>query len=272
VANYERVKAAWERALPRHSDSGEVLYHAGLCFEQNDPQRALALFKQARSMTSSDTQAQERYQQAIAVVYASAVTIDLKHGDSRYGINGIAMNAITVRTMLTELENSTDPALFSEVGSMVVQLTNDADSRFGLAFIQRAIDLDPSNSKWGEALESAKAEPIRRRNLGEILRDIRKRDQDNGTAAATIGGSQEEQATASANIVEGVQFSGESKVSEETLRGLIFTKKGEVYNDEAVHRDFVSLWNSGLFSDVHVDKEKGSHGGVLLRFVVVEHP
>ena len=37
------VKAAWERSLSKHASSPEVLYHAGLYFERQDSQRALAL-------------------------------------------------------------------------------------------------------------------------------------------------------------------------------------------------------------------------------------
>ena len=68
------------------------------------------------------------------------------------------------------------------------------------------------------------------------------------------------------NIVEEVRFRGQRKVPQDTLRGLIFTKKGDVYDEEAVHRDFMSLWNSGRFDDLRVEKEKGPNGGVVLTF------
>jgi outer membrane protein insertion porin family len=96
----------------------------------------------------------------------------------------------------------------------------------------------------------------------------------NPPAAPTVpppGGLQEvKPATMGDNIVEEVQFRGQRKVPQDTLRGLIFTKKGDVYDEEAVHRDFISLWNSGRFDDLRVEKEKGPNGGVLLRFVVTE--
>ena len=85
------------------------------------------------------------------------------------------------------------------------------------------------------------------------------------------GGVQEVKPTAMGeNIVEDVRFRGQRKVPQDTLRGLIFTKKGDVYDEEAVHRDFVSLWNSGRFDDLRVEKEKGPNGGVVLTFVVTE--
>jgi outer membrane protein insertion porin family len=77
-------------------------------------------------------------------------------------------------------------------------------------------------------------------------------------------------ATVGENIIEGVEFRGQKKVPQDTLRALIFTKKGDVFDEEAIHRDFVSLWNTGRFDDLRVETEKGPSGGILLRFVVTE--
>ncbi|MBV8895780.1 MAG: hypothetical protein JO051_04660, partial [Acidobacteriaceae bacterium] len=77
-------------------------------------------------------------------------------------------------------------------------------------------------------------------------------------------------ATVGPNIVEEVDFRGQRKVPQDTLRALIYTKKGDVYDEEAIHRDFISLWNTGRFDDIRVEKETGPNGGVLLRFVVTE--
>lgn len=72
------------------------------------------------------------------------------------------------------------------------------------------------------------------------------------------------------NIIEGVEFRGQHKVPQDTLRALIYTKKGDVYEEEAIHRDFISLWNTGRFDDLRIEREKGPNGGILLRFVVTE--
>ncbi len=72
------------------------------------------------------------------------------------------------------------------------------------------------------------------------------------------------------NIIEGVEFRGQHKVPQDTLRALIYTKKGDVYDEESIHRDFISLWNTGRFDDLRIEREKGPVGGVLLRFVVTE--
>lgn len=72
------------------------------------------------------------------------------------------------------------------------------------------------------------------------------------------------------NIIEAVEFRGQRRVPQDTLRALIFTKKGDVYDEEAIHRDFTALWNTGRFDDLRVERERGPAGGVVLRFVVVE--
>ena len=72
------------------------------------------------------------------------------------------------------------------------------------------------------------------------------------------------------NMIEEVQFRGQKKVPQDTLRALIFTKKGDVYDEDAIHRDFISLWNTGRFDDLRVEKEKSPNGGIILRFVVTE--
>ena len=72
------------------------------------------------------------------------------------------------------------------------------------------------------------------------------------------------------NIIEAIDFRGQHRVPQDTLRSLIFTKKGDVYEEESIHRDFTALWNTGRFDDLRVEKETGPNGGVILRFVVTE--
>lgn len=163
--NYERLKAAWEEALGTRSDSADVLYHAGLFFESKDPQRALSLFTRAQDMTRTDPKAQRRYLHAIAFLYSVAVISDIKNGDPNWRFNNIAMSANTAAALRSDVDASTDPQFLSGVGSWLVKLGDDQLAQIGLAYIENAIELDPRNAKWTETLESAKAEPIRRRNV-----------------------------------------------------------------------------------------------------------
>ncbi len=77
-------------------------------------------------------------------------------------------------------------------------------------------------------------------------------------------------ATVGANIIEAVDFRGQHKVPQDTLRALIFTKKGDVYDEESIHRDFIALWNTGRFEDLRVETSPGPNGGIILQFVVTE--
>jgi outer membrane protein insertion porin family len=72
------------------------------------------------------------------------------------------------------------------------------------------------------------------------------------------------------NIIEGVEFRGQHRVPQDTLRALVQEKKGDLYDDDMIHRDFIALWNTGRFDDLRVEREKGPQGGIILRFVVTE--
>jgi outer membrane protein insertion porin family len=73
------------------------------------------------------------------------------------------------------------------------------------------------------------------------------------------------------NIIEEIQFRGARRVRQDTLQALIFSKKGDPFNEESLHRDFMALWNSGRFDDLRIEREPGKDGWII-RFVVVERP
>ena len=88
--------------------------------------------------------------------------------------------------------------------------------------------------------------------------------------APSNGVQEAKPATIGPNIIEAIEFRGQRQVPQDTLRALIFTKKGDVYDEESIHRDFIALWNTGRFDDLRIEKETGPNGGVILRFVVTE--
>lgn len=73
-----------------------------------------------------------------------------------------------------------------------------------------------------------------------------------------------------ANIIEGVDFRGQHRVPQDRMRALVFEKAGDVYDDQSMNRDFMALWNTGLFDDLRIEKSAGTKGGVILTFVVTE--
>src|SRR5579883_773307 len=70
-------------------------------------------------------------------------------------------------------------------------------------------------------------------------------------------------------IIESIEFRGARRVPQDTLRALIFSKKGDLYNEDALHRDFMALWNTGRFDDIRMEREPGKDGWIV-RFVVTE--
>ena len=63
-----------------------------------------------------------------------------------------------------------------------------------------------------------------------------------------------------------------SLVEGDTLRATVLSKVGDVYDEEALRRDFSALWKTGRFTDVQLKTEPGARGGVTVRFIVTERP
>jgi outer membrane protein insertion porin family len=81
-----------------------------------------------------------------------------------------------------------------------------------------------------------------------------------------------QQAPLGADVVESIQFRGARRVPQDTLRAMIFSKVGDVYNEETLRRDFMALWNTNRFDDIRLETEKGDRGGLVVTFVVTERP
>src|SRR5438105_613208 len=46
------------------------------------------------------------------------------------------------------------------------------------------------------------------------------------------------------DTIELIEFRGARRVPQDTLRNMIVTKKGDKYDEESLHRDFMALWNT----------------------------
>ncbi|MCS7025510.1 MAG: outer membrane protein assembly factor BamA [Bryobacteraceae bacterium] len=71
------------------------------------------------------------------------------------------------------------------------------------------------------------------------------------------------------DVIEAIEFRGSRRVPQDTLRALIFSRKGDKLDVDALHRDFMALWNSGRFDDITLQKEPGVSGWII-RFNLVE--
>src|SRR5581483_929223 len=65
---------------------------------------------------------------------------------------------------------------------------------------------------------------------------------------------------------------GNSSVASDTIRVYLGILPGEPYNPELVQRNFLNLWQTGLFDDIRIEAEKGEQGGVIVRAIVKERP
>ena len=63
-----------------------------------------------------------------------------------------------------------------------------------------------------------------------------------------------------ATTIESIRFLGNRRIPADTLRARIFSKAGDLYDPEALRRDFMSLWNAGFFEDIRLDVEDGQRG------------
>jgi outer membrane protein insertion porin family len=72
------------------------------------------------------------------------------------------------------------------------------------------------------------------------------------------------------DVIEAIEFRNTRRVPQDTLRAMIFSRKGDVYNEDTLRRDFMALWNTNRFDDIRLETEKGELGGLIIRFVMTE--
>jgi outer membrane protein insertion porin family len=73
----------------------------------------------------------------------------------------------------------------------------------------------------------------------------------------------------SGEIIEAIEFRGARRVPQDTLRALIYSKVGDVYNEDTLRRDLTALWNTGRFDDIRIEAEPG-RTGLIVRFALTE--
>jgi outer membrane protein insertion porin family len=71
-------------------------------------------------------------------------------------------------------------------------------------------------------------------------------------------------------VIEAIDIRGARRVGADQLRAMIFTKVGDIYNEDALRRDYHLLYNTQRFDDITLETEPGTKGGIIVRFVVVE--
>jgi outer membrane protein insertion porin family len=71
------------------------------------------------------------------------------------------------------------------------------------------------------------------------------------------------------DVIEAIEFRGARRVPQDTLRNLIFSRRGDKIDEDSLRRDFMALWNTGRFDDIRQEMEPGKTGQIV-RFVLTE--
>jgi outer membrane protein insertion porin family len=64
---------------------------------------------------------------------------------------------------------------------------------------------------------------------------------------------------------------GNRRIPADTIKSRMFTRAGDVYDENALERDFNSLWNTGYFDDIRFEREDTTKG-VVIHVYVHEKP
>ncbi len=78
-------------------------------------------------------------------------------------------------------------------------------------------------------------------------------------------------AWAQANIITSIRVIGNRRIPKETILARLFSRENEAYDPATVERDFNSLWNTGYFENVRIERED-TPKGVVLDIYVQEKP
>lgn len=71
--------------------------------------------------------------------------------------------------------------------------------------------------------------------------------------------------------VERFDVTGNTTVASDTIRVYLGVTPGEPYDPSALQRNFLNLWQTGLFDDIRIDSDRGD-AGVILHVTVRERP
>ena len=64
-------------------------------------------------------------------------------------------------------------------------------------------------------------------------------------------------------VIESIILRGNRRIPAATLRARIFSHDGDVYDENALERDFMALWNTGFFDDIRCEAVDGEKGKIV---------
>ncbi len=71
--------------------------------------------------------------------------------------------------------------------------------------------------------------------------------------------------------IEQIRVIGNRRIPKETVLARLFTHEGDTYDPISIERDFNSLWNTGYFENLRIERED-TEKGVILNVFVQEKP
>ncbi len=74
-------------------------------------------------------------------------------------------------------------------------------------------------------------------------------------------------AFAQKGIIEDIRIHGNRRIPADTIRARMFTRPGDVYDPAGLERDFNSLWNTGYFDDIRIEREESPKGWIIHVYV-----
>ncbi|HSM85806.1 MAG TPA: POTRA domain-containing protein, partial [Candidatus Limnocylindrales bacterium] len=72
-------------------------------------------------------------------------------------------------------------------------------------------------------------------------------------------------------IIQDIDVIGNRRIPKESITSRIYTKPGDIYDEAALQRDLRSVWNTGYFDDVRIEREATAKGWII-HFYVREKP
>ena len=73
------------------------------------------------------------------------------------------------------------------------------------------------------------------------------------------------------DTIDQIRVIGNRRIPKETILARMFTHPGDTYDPLSVERDFNSLWNTGYFEDLRIERED-TEKGIILDVFVREKP
>jgi outer membrane protein insertion porin family len=86
-------------------------------------------------------------------------------------------------------------------------------------------------------------------------------------AAASVASSLAQQS----ETIESIRVIGNRRIPKETVLARLFTHPGDAYDPISIERDFNSLWNTGYFDNLRIERED-TEKGIILDIFVKEKP